>query len=54
MLVKIKGQDEDNEKLKDDLLRRQERYMKREQEYRKHIDELQRELRIRCGYEVNA
>jgi hypothetical protein len=30
------------------------RYIKREQEYRRHIDELQRELRIRCGYETDA
>mmetsp|Transcript_15556 Transcript_15556/g.11329 ORF Transcript_15556/g.11329 Transcript_15556/m.11329 type:complete len:90 (+) Transcript_15556:121-390(+) len=28
--------------------------MKREQEYRKHIDDLQRELRVRLGYENEA
>jgi hypothetical protein len=41
-------------KLNDDYLRRQQRYMKREQEYRKYIEDLQRELRIRKGYEVDA
>ena len=43
-----------NNKLNDDFLRRQARYNKREQEYRRHIEELQRELRIRLGYEVDA
>lgn len=41
-------------KLNDDFNRRQQRYMKREQEYRKYIEDLQRELRIRLGYEVDA
>ena len=41
-------------KLNDEYLRRQQRYMKREQEYRKYIEDLQRELRIRLGYEVDA
>lgn len=35
-------------------MRRQERYIKREQEYRKHIEDLQRELRVRYGYEKDA
>ena len=38
----------------EDLLRRQDRYIKREQEYRKHIDDLQRELRVRYGFEHEA
>ena len=28
--------------------------MKRELEYRKHIEDLQRELRVRYGYETDA
>ena len=52
--VKFDNQVEENKKLTDDLMRRQDRYIKREQEYRRHIDELQRELRIRCGFESNA
>ena len=36
------------------MKRRQDRYIKREQEYRKHIDDLQRELRVRYGYETEA
>ena len=31
---------EENKKLAEDLQRRQERYNKREQDYRKHIDDL--------------
>jgi len=50
-VVNIEGE---NNKLQDDLLRRQNWYIKWEQEYRRHIDDLQRELRIRAGYEVNA
>jgi len=38
----------------EDQRRRQERYNKREMEYRMHIDELQRELRVRLGYEKQA
>lgn len=50
----LEGQLEENKKLHEDLLRRQDRYVKREQEYRKHIDDLQRELRVRYGYENEA
>ena len=50
-LNKIK---EVNNKLFEDIRRRHNRYIKREQEFRRHIEDLQRELRIRAGYEVNA
>lgn len=50
----LEAQHEENQKLQDDLARRQDRYIKREQEYRKHIDDLQRELRVRYGYENEA
>ena len=52
--VKLESQLEENRKIQEDLARRQDRYMKRELEYRKHIDDLQRELRVRYGYEQNA
>lgn len=45
---------DENKKINEDLRRREERYNLREQEYRKHIDELQRELRVRLGYEKDA
>ncbi|CAI2367547.1 unnamed protein product [Moneuplotes crassus] len=51
---KLRKQKEINSKLNDDFKRRQARYLKREQEYRRHIEDLQRELRIRLGYEVDA
>ncbi len=50
----LEGQLDENKKLSEDLKRRQDRYIKREQEYRKHIDDLQRELRVRYGYEPDA
>jgi hypothetical protein len=50
----LETQLEENKKLHEDLQRRQDRYIKREQEYRKHIDDLQRELRVRYGYESEA
>ena len=45
---------DENKKIQEDLRRRRDRYSKRELEYRKHIDELQHELRIRLGFEKNA
>ena len=39
--------------LEDKLNRRKERYQTRELDYRKTISELQREIRIRCGYDVD-
>ena len=52
--VLLDAQVDENKKIQEDLRRRRARYSKRELEYRKHIDELQRELRIRLGYEKNA
>ena len=52
--VKLQEQQEINSKIQEDFRRRKLRYLKREQEYRRHIEELQRELRIRLGYEVDA
>jgi ABC-type phosphate transport system auxiliary subunit len=52
---KILAEQEDiKNKIHEDFKRRQLRYNKREEEYRRHIEELQRELRIRLGYEVDA
>lgn len=50
----LESQLEENKKIAEDLKRRQDRYIKREGEYRKHIDDLQRELRVRYGYEADA
>ena len=43
---------ESNNKIKNDIDKRQERYIKREQEYRKNIEELQAQLRIRMTSDV--
>ncbi|CDW74794.1 UNKNOWN [Stylonychia lemnae] len=51
---KLESQLEENKKIQEDLARRQDRYQKRELEYRKHIEDLQRELRVRYGYETDA
>jgi len=52
--VLLDSQVDENKKIHEDLRRREDRYNKRECEYRKHIDELQRELRVRLGYEKDA
>lgn len=52
--VLLDAQIDENKKIAEDLRRREDRYNKREQEYRIHIDELQRELRVRLGYETDA
>ena len=52
--VKLQKVKEDNKKIEDDTNRRQQRYVEREANYRKSIDDLQRELRVRQGYEKNA
>ncbi len=39
--------------LEDKLNRRKERYQGRELDYRKTISDLQREIRVRCGYDVD-
>ena len=43
-----------NNKIEGDILRRHERYIDREKGYRKELDDLQRKLRIRQGYEHDA
>lgn len=52
--VLLDAQMDENKKINEDLKRREERYNKRENEYRQHIDELNRELRVRLGYEKGA
>ena len=51
---KIERMEEENEKQKREIARRTERYVKNEAEYRKEINELERELRVRKGFEDNA
>ena len=51
---KINEEQKKIEKSEDDLLQRQERFIQREKEYRRIIDELQREIRMRKGEEENA
>jgi hypothetical protein len=38
--TQLEKQIEENKKLEEDINRRQDRYIKREEEYRKHINEL--------------
>ena len=45
---------EENKKIENDIIRRHDRYIMREGDYRKQIDDLQRELRVRLGYERDA
>jgi len=52
--IKLQKVKEENKKIEDDTTRRQSRYIEREQNYRKSIDDLQRELRVRQGYEKDA
>mmetsp|Transcript_21620 Transcript_21620/g.28946 ORF Transcript_21620/g.28946 Transcript_21620/m.28946 type:complete len:170 (+) Transcript_21620:93-602(+) len=51
---KIEHMQEENEKMKREIARRTERYVKNESEYRQEIGELERELRVRKGFEENA
>ena len=51
---KIERMQEENEKMKREIARRTERYVKNEAEYRQEINELERELRVRKGVEENA
>ena len=51
---KIERMEEENEKQKREIARRTERYIKNEAEYRKEINELERELRVRKGFEEGA
>lgn len=50
----IESKNEENEKMKREIQRRTERYIRNEAEYRKQINLLERELRVRNGYEENA
>lgn len=45
---------EENRKIQDDTNKRHERYVEREQNYRSSINNMQRELRVRLGYEKNV
>ena len=51
---KIEEQRDTNEKQEHEIIRRTKRYQKNELEYRQQIEILQRELRIRKGFEKNA
>ena len=51
---KIEEQQDANEKQEREIVRRTKRYNKNEIEYRKQIEHLQRELRVRKGYEKDA
>ena len=51
---KIEKMKDENEKMKREIARRTERYVKNEQEYRLEINELERELRVRKHLEENA
>lgn len=47
---KIERMQEENEKMKREITRRTERYVKNESEYRVEINDLEKELRIRKGF----
>ena len=51
---KFETQFDRNEKLQKEILRRIDRYNQNEKIYREEIKLLQRELRVRYGYEKNA
>ena len=53
-VTKFEQQFEVNEKLRGEINRRIERYQNNETEYRYEIANLNRELRVRFGYEKNA
>lgn len=52
--MKLQKVEEENIKVEGDIQRRHDRYILRETEYRNTIDDLQRELRVRNGYEKDA
>jgi len=54
LVTKFENQFEVNEKLRTEINRRIERYQNTETAYREEIADLNRELRIRYGYEKNA
>ena len=47
---KIEKMQEENEKMKREITRRTERYVKNEAEYRQEINELEKDMRIRMGF----
>ena len=47
---KIERMQEENEKMKREITRRTERYVKNEGEYRQEINELEKDMRIRKGF----
>ena len=47
---KIERMQEENEKMKREITRRTERYVKNEAEYRQEINELEKDMRIRKGF----
>ena len=51
---KIEVQQDANEKQEREIIRRTKRYQKNELQYRSQIEQLQRELRVRKGFEKNA
>ena len=54
LVTKYENQSDANEKMRKEILRRVERFNNNEQDYREQIKLLQRELRVRYGYEKNA
>ena len=54
LVTKYENQFDANEKMRKEILRRVERFNHNEQDYRDQIKLLQRELRVRYGYEKNA
>lgn len=54
LVTKFENQFDVNEKLRTEINRRIERYQNTETAYREEIADLNRELRVRYGYEKNA
>ena len=54
LVTKYEEQFAENEKMKIEIARRVERYNHNERDYRNEIKILQRELRVRLGYEKDA
>lgn len=52
--AEIEKINEENEKMRREIGRRTDRYVKNEKEYRQQINQLERELRVRKGLEPNA
>jgi hypothetical protein len=54
LVTQYENQYEANEKMRKEIIRRVERYNHNERDYRAEIQLLQRELRVRYGYEKDA